>query len=125
MKTGSGTGERGPWGWGSELGAFFDPAKIHVYNEGRGGRSSRGYMRGGRLEAGPLEQVATGRLRDHPVRPQRQRELRQSIPDRTTINAAGDEQVQIGLDKKKVIHTYGAGTSASTLARTARPRARP
>lgn len=23
MKTGTGDGERGPWGWGSELGAFF------------------------------------------------------------------------------------------------------
>lgn len=47
MRTGSGNGERGPWGWGSEISAFFDSAKIHVYNEGRGGRSSRGYIEEG------------------------------------------------------------------------------
>ena len=29
MKTGAGNGDQGPWGWGSEIGAFFDPAKIH------------------------------------------------------------------------------------------------
>src|SRR5215831_18745730 len=47
MKTGTGTGERGPWGWGSELVPLFDSAKIYVYNEGRGGRSSRGYIEEG------------------------------------------------------------------------------
>src|SRR4051794_13337621 len=44
VKTGTGTGERGPWGWGSEILPLFDPAKIHVYNEARGGRSSRSYI---------------------------------------------------------------------------------
>src|SRR4051794_15095562 len=47
MKTGTGNGEKGPWGMGSELIPLFDAAKIHVYNEGRGGRSSRGYLEEG------------------------------------------------------------------------------
>src|SRR5271169_577085 len=47
MKTGIGTGETGPWGWGSEIIPLFDPAKIHVYNEGHGGRSSRSFIEEG------------------------------------------------------------------------------
>ena len=33
-----------PWGYGAELIPMFDSQKIHVYNEGKGGRSSRGYI---------------------------------------------------------------------------------
>src|SRR5437016_1820985 len=47
MKTGTGTGEKGPWGFGSEIIPLFDAAKIRVQNEGRGGRSSRGYIEEG------------------------------------------------------------------------------
>jgi hypothetical protein len=47
MKTGAGNGERGPWGMGYELIPSFDATKIHVYNEGLGGRSSRGYIEEG------------------------------------------------------------------------------
>jgi len=105
MKTGTGTGERGPWGWGSEIGALFDPAKIHVYNEGRGGRSSRGYIEEGAW-AQVLERLQPG---DFVIVQFAHNDSANSAnyPDRTTINAAGDESVQIGLDKKKVIHTYG------------------
>jgi rhamnogalacturonan acetylesterase len=46
-RTKSGNGETGPWGWGYELISLFAAAKIHVYNEGRGGRSSRGYIEEG------------------------------------------------------------------------------
>jgi len=35
-------------GWGSEIGAYFDPAKINVVNRAIGGRSSRTYMTEGR-----------------------------------------------------------------------------
>ncbi len=35
-------------GWGSEIGAFFDPAKINVVNRAIGGRSSRTFMTEGR-----------------------------------------------------------------------------
>jgi len=106
MKTGTGTGDRGPWGWGSEIGALFDPAKIHVYNEGRGGRSSRGYIEEGawaqilkRVQPGDFIIVQFGH---------NDSANSANYPNRTTINAAGDEQVQVGLgDKKQVIHTYG------------------
>ena len=47
MHTGTGNGESGPWGWGAEIIPMFDATKIHVYNEGLGGRSSRGYIQEG------------------------------------------------------------------------------
>ncbi len=37
-------------GWGSELGAFFDPAKINVVNRAIGGRSSRTFITEGRWD---------------------------------------------------------------------------
>ena len=37
-------------GWGSEIGAFFDPAKINVVNQAIGGRSSRTYISEGRWD---------------------------------------------------------------------------
>lgn len=107
MKTGSGNGERGPWGWGSEVGAFFDPAKIHVYNEGRGGRSSRGYIEEGAW-AKILEQLQPG---DFVILQFAHNDTANSAnyPDRATINSGGDEVVQVGVgDARKTIRTYGA-----------------
>lgn len=37
-------------GWGQELGAFFDPAKINVVNQAIGGRSSRTFQNEGRWD---------------------------------------------------------------------------
>lgn len=37
-------------GWGSEIGAFFDPAKLNVVNRAIGGRSSRTFMTDGRWD---------------------------------------------------------------------------
>lgn len=37
-------------GWGSEIGAFFDPAKINVINRAIGGRSTRTFMTDGRWD---------------------------------------------------------------------------
>jgi lysophospholipase L1-like esterase len=106
MKTGTGNGERGPWGWGSEVGAFFNAAKIHVYNEGRGGRSSRGYIEEGAW-AKILEQLQPG---DFVIVQFAHNDAANSAnyPDRATINSGGEETVQIGVgDARKVIHTYG------------------
>ena len=106
MKTGTGNGERGPWGWGDEIIRFFDPAKIHVYNEGRGGRSSRGYMEEGAW-AGVLAQVQSG---DFVIIQFAHNDSANSenYPDRTTINSGGEETIQIGFgEKKKTVHTYG------------------
>ncbi|HSS18571.1 MAG TPA: rhamnogalacturonan acetylesterase [Pyrinomonadaceae bacterium] len=106
MQTGTGNGETGPWGWGSEIISLFDPAKIHVYNEGRGGRSTRGYIEEGlwlkilqRLEPGDFVIIQFGH---------NDTANSQNYPDRATISGGGDETVQIGVgDAKKVIHTYG------------------
>src|SRR5688572_18436640 len=37
-------------GWGSRVGAFFDPAKVRVENRALGGRSSRSFIREGLWE---------------------------------------------------------------------------
>jgi rhamnogalacturonan acetylesterase len=107
MKTGTGTGERGPWGWGSEIGAFFDPAKISVYNEGRGGRSSRGYIEEGAW-AKILEQLRPG---DFVIVQFGHNDTANSAnyPDRATITSGGDETIQTGVgDQRKIIRSYGA-----------------
>ena len=107
MKTGSGNGERGPWGWGSEIGAWFDPAKIHVYNEGRGGRSSRGYIEEGawaaiaaQLQPGDFVIVQFGH---------NDTANSANYPDRATITAGGDETLQVGVGEgRKIIRSYAA-----------------
>ncbi|MEO7415320.1 MAG: rhamnogalacturonan acetylesterase [Opitutaceae bacterium] len=107
MKTGTGDGERGPWGWGSEIGAFFDPAKMNVYNEGRGGRSSRGFIEEGAW-AKILEQARPG---DFVILQFAHNDTANSAnyPDRATINSGGDETVQVGVgEARKIVRTYGA-----------------
>ena len=42
--------EDGMWGWGSQAGTIFDPAKITWANEAKAGRSTRSYLREGRWE---------------------------------------------------------------------------
>lgn len=107
MKTGKNDGATGPWGWGSELGAFFDPAKLHVYNEARGGRSSRSYIEEGawakvRAQLRPGDFVIVGFGHND-------RENSAGHPNRTTITGDGDETVEIGVGPaKKIVRTYGA-----------------
>lgn len=106
MHTGTGDGSRGPWGWGAELGAFFDETKMHVYNEGRGGRSSRGFIEEGAW-AKILEQLQPG---DFVILHFAHNDTANSenYPDRATINSGGEETVQIGVRPNvKTIHTYG------------------
>ena len=105
-KTGKPPGDTGPWGMGYEIIPLFDPAKIHVYNEGAGGRSSRGY----------IEEDLWAKILD-PVQPgdfvlimfgHNDAANSANYPDRTTIGGNGDETIQTGFgDQKKTIHTYG------------------
>ncbi len=107
MRTGTGDGARGPWGWGAELGAFFDAAKIHVYNEGRGGRSTRGFIEEGAWKK-VLEQMQAG---DWVILSFAHNDTANSAnyPDRATITSGGEETVQIGVgNERKVIRSYGA-----------------
>lgn len=106
VPSGTGTGERGPWGWGSELGAFFDPAEIHVYNEGLGGRSSRGYREEGAW-AKMLGQLRPG---DFVLVQFAHNDTANSAnyPNRATINFEGDEAVQTSFGvQRKIVRTYG------------------
>ena len=93
-------------GWGAEIGAFFDATKLHVYNEGRGGRSSRGYIEEGAW-ARILEQLQPG---DFVIVQFAHNDTANSAnyPDRATINSGGEEVVQVGVgEQRKIIHTYG------------------
>jgi rhamnogalacturonan acetylesterase len=108
VRTGTGTGDTGPWGWGAELIPMFDPAKIHVYNEGLGGRSSRGYIQEGawpkivdQLQPGDWVIVQFGH---------NDAANSQNYPDRTTLKGNGDEMQEIEspvTHQKETIHSYG------------------
>jgi lysophospholipase L1-like esterase len=93
MHTGTGNGDTGPWGWGAEIIPMFDPAKIHVYNQGLGGRSSRGYIEEGawkkildRLRPGDWVIVQFGH---------NDAANSENYPDRTTLKGDGDETQEI------------------------------
>jgi lysophospholipase L1-like esterase len=108
MHTGSGNGETGPWGWGSEFIPMFDAAKIHVYNDALGGRSSRSFIEEG-LWQNILDQLRpgdwviaqfgnndSGNSKDH--------------PDRTTLKGDGEDTQVIGspvTHEPETIHSYG------------------
>jgi len=108
MKTGTGNGETGRWGWGSEIVSCFDSKRIHVYNEGRGGRSSRSYIAEGlwsailaRLEPGDFVILQFGH---------NDAANSQAYPDRTSLKGSGDETQEIENPKsaqKEIIHSYG------------------
>ena len=108
MHTGTGNGETGPWGWGSEIIPMFDATKIHVYNEGLGGRSSRGYIQEGawakildRMQPGDWVIVQFGH---------NDAANSANYPDRTTVKGNGDETEEIEspvTHQKETIHSYG------------------
>jgi rhamnogalacturonan acetylesterase len=106
MNTGSGTGEAGPWGYGAELIPMFDPAKIHVYNEGKGGRSSRGYREEGlwqsllsRMEPGDWVLMQFGH---------NDAANSQNYPDRISGKGNGDELSEVKAPGgMKQVHSYG------------------
>lgn len=108
MRSGVAPGDVGPWGWGYEIIPMFDSAKIHVYNEGLGGRSSRGYIQEG----------AWAKVMDH-LQPgdwviiqfgHNDAANSQNYPDRTTVKGDGDETQEIEspvTHQKETIHSYG------------------
>jgi rhamnogalacturonan acetylesterase len=106
MNTGSGTGEVGPWGYGSELISMFDPEKIRVHNEGKGGRSSRGY-----LEEGLWEKLLARMERGDWVLMQfghNDAANSQNYPDRISGKGNGDELFEVSAPGgKKSVHSYG------------------
>ncbi|MCU1234785.1 MAG: rhamnogalacturonan acetylesterase [Candidatus Solibacter sp.] len=108
MKTGAGDGERGPRGMGYELVPMFDATKIHVYNEGLGGRSSRGYREEGAW-ASVLERLRPG---DYVLIMFGHNDAAnsQNYPNRKTLPGAGDETRETESSvthKAETLHTYG------------------
>lgn len=106
-KTGTPPGDRGPWGMGYEVIPLFDSSKIHVYNEGAGGRSSRSYY----YEQGQWDRVLT-RMQpgDFVIMMFGHNDAANSdnYPTRTTITGSGDETLQVGFrDTLQTVHTYG------------------
>ncbi len=108
MNTGTPPGDRGPWGWGAEITPLFDPAKITVHNEGRGGRSSRSYIEEG-LWAKIKDQLQPG---DFVILQFGHNDAAnsQNYPDRTTVKGSGNETQEIEspiTHQKETLHTYG------------------
>ena len=106
MKTGTGDGEQGPWGWGSEIVSFFDAARIHVYNEAHGGRSSRSFIEES-LWTSVLDRIRPG---DFVILQFGHNDSAnsQGHPNRATITGNGDETIQIGVGTNRAIaHSYG------------------
>ena len=108
MKTGTGNGETGPWGMGYELIPRFDEGKIHVYNEGLGGRSSRGYIEEGAW-AKVLERLQPG---DYVILMFGHNDAAnsQNYPDRVTLNGNGGETRETESPVthiEETIHSYG------------------
>ena len=108
MKTGGGNGETGPWGWGSELGSFFDTNRLHIYNEGHGGRSSRSFIEEGlwtnvlqRMRLGDFLLIQFGHNDSANSR---------NYPDRVSLSGSGEQQQETNsaaTGNKVVLHTYG------------------
>jgi lysophospholipase L1-like esterase len=108
MKTGGGNGETGPWGWGSELGSFFDTNRLHIYNEGHGGRSSRSFIEEG-LWTNVLERMRPGDFLLIQFGHNDSANSR-NYPDRVSLSGSGEQQQETNsaaTGNKVVLHTYG------------------
>ncbi len=108
MHTGTVDGSTGPWGYGAELIPMFDATKIHVYNTGLGGRSSRGYIQEGawakvleRLQPGDWVLVQFGH---------NDAANSANYPDRTTLRGNIEDTQEIEspvTHQKETIHSFG------------------
>ncbi|MEN6427353.1 MAG: rhamnogalacturonan acetylesterase [Phycisphaerales bacterium] len=107
---GDSTAGNGPdLGWGSHLGRYFDPSKLHVVNRARGGRSSRTFLTEGlwdqvlgEMRAGDFVLIQFGHNDGGPINDDRR--ARGSLP------GLGDETQEIHnrvTNADEVVHTYG------------------
>jgi alpha-galactosidase len=119
VRNGSGKGADSMWGWGSLLGAHFDPAKIQVVNRAIGGRSSRTFFAEGRwnevmkeLQPGDFVMMQFGHNDGGGLTGNK---------SRGSLKGNGDETQTItnNAGQVEVVHTYGwylrqyvAGTKA-------------
>jgi rhamnogalacturonan acetylesterase len=109
VKTGSGKGENGQWGWGSFLPGYFDTTRIKVHNHAIGGRSSRTFISEGRwsrvlseLRPGDYLLIQFGHNDSSPVN--------DTLRARGTLPGLGEESQEIDnliTKKHETVHTYG------------------
>jgi len=109
VRNGRGDGAGGQWGWGHELPAFFDLAKINVVNRAIGGLSSRTFLTQGHwqraltlVKPGDFVVMQFGHNDDGP--------LNDTSRARGTIKGTGDQSEAIDnllMKQHEVVHTYG------------------
>jgi len=109
VRNGRGDGAGGLWGWGDEVGVYFDPAKLNVVNRAVGGLSSRTYVTGGQwdrvlpmVKPGDFVMMQFGHNDDGAVN--------DTFRARGTIKGIGEETQEIDnlLTKKhEIVHSYG------------------
>lgn len=106
---GQGKGPAGQWGWGHEIGRYFDAAKIRVVNAAIGGRSSRTYYTDGHwarvlaeLRPGDFVMMQFGHNDGGPIN--------DNYRARGTIKGIGDQSEAIDnllTHRHEIVHTYG------------------
>ncbi len=109
VRNGRGDGAGGQWGWGDEIGKFFDETKINVVNRAIGGLSSRTFLTQGHwdraqtlLKRGDFVIMQFGHNDDGP--------LNDNSRARGTIKGVGEETEAIDniLTKQhEIVHSYG------------------
>ena len=102
-------GTPGQRGWGDELAAFFDPAKIHVLNHAIGGRSSRTFQNEGRWAAS-LAMVRKGDFVICQFGHNDAGPVNDNSRARGSLKGNGEETEEIDnlLTKQhEIVHTYG------------------
>ncbi len=109
VKTGSGVGQNGQWGWGSVLAEHFDTTRIKIHNHAIGGRSSRTFVSEGhwdtvlsQLKPGDYLLIQFGHNDSSPVN--------DTLRARGTIRGIGEETEEIDnliTHKHEIVHTYG------------------
>ncbi|MPR35238.1 rhamnogalacturonan acetylesterase [Salmonirosea aquatica] len=109
VKTGSGVGQNGQWGWGSVLSQHFDTTRIKIHNHAIGGRSSRTFVSEGRwdkvlsqLKPGDYLLIQFGHNDSSPVN--------DTLRARGTIRGIGEKTEEIDnliTKKHEIVHSYG------------------
>jgi len=109
VKNGSGKGSGSLWGWGSEIGDYFDTTKVSVRNYALGGRSSRTFITEGHWDA-VLSQLKAG---DYVIMQFGHNDggpLDDTSRARGSIKGTGEESKDIYnpiMKKNETVHTYG------------------
>ena len=99
-------GTKGQKGWGSVIGAYFDPAKITVANRARGGRSSRTFFTEGLWDA-VLKDVKPGDFVLMQLGHNDGGSLRTN--NRASLKGNGEETEEVTKPDgtKETVHSYG------------------